>query len=182
MSWFEVNKILASIILALIIFSVIGYIGDILINPEIPEKQAYIIDTSKDSESINNLENAKNKNILLEPISELLLFASLENGEKISKKCVSCHNFKKGDPNKIGPNLYEIVGAPVGRTVGFVYSKAMSEFGGKWGFEELANFIYKPKEYIGGTKMNFAGLKKATDRADLILWLNENADNPVPIP
>ena len=65
---------------------------------------------------------------------------------------------------------------------GFAYSKALSDYGGKWTFEELNGFLYKPKEYIQGTKMNFAGLNNVEDRANLILWLRQNSDNPAPLP
>ena len=102
--------------------------------------------------------------------------------EKIFKKCGSCHNYEKGSANKVGPNLWNIINKPKATVKGFVYSKELAEFGGKWGYEELAEFLYKPKEYIKGTKMNFSGLKKVQDRADLVLFLREQADNPVSLP
>ena len=182
MSWFEVNKILASIILALIALFIIAFIGDSLISPKIPKEQAYVIDIPEDFSNTTISTNLKDADSYPEPISELLTNASIENGGKISKKCGSCHTFNKGEPNKVGPNLYEIVGSSVGKIDGFAYSNAMINLTGKWGYEELAKFFYKPKKYIEGTKMNFAGLKKAQDRADLILWLREKSDNPLPLP
>lgn len=115
-------------------------------------------------------------------VQQLLVSASLNDGEKIAKKCVSCHNFQKGEPDKIGPNLFEIIGNSIGSKTGYAYSKAMASFGGKWGYEEINKFLYKPKQYMEGTKMNFAGLKKVEDRANLILWLRNNSDNPFPLP
>ena len=108
--------------------------------------------------------------------------ASLESGEKIYKKCGACHNYEKGGKSKIGPNLWNIVNRLKGGAEGFAYSNALVEFGGNWTYEDLNNFLYKPKAYIDGTKMNFAGLKNAQDRADLILFLREQSDNPVPLP
>ena len=182
MSWFQVNKIVASILIAVCIFLIIGYIGNKLINPKILEEQAYLIEIPEDSKTNNSSSTQKESTISIEQVSSFLTKASLENGEKIAKKCSSCHNFKKGDPNKIGPNLFEILSAPIGNVSGFAYSKAMSSFGGNWGYEELSSFLYKPKEYIKGTKMNFSGLKKVSDRADLILWLRTNAEDPIPLP
>ena len=109
-------------------------------------------------------------------------FASLEKGEKIYKKCGACHNYEKESKSKVGPNLWNIINRLKASTEGFAYSKALSEFGGKWNYEELNNFLYKTKEYIKGTKMNFAGLKNVQDRADLILFLRQQSDNPFPLP
>ena len=119
---------------------------------------------------------------MVEAISLLLASASLEKGEKIFKKCGACHNYKKDSKSKIGPNLWNLINRPKASVSGFAYSKALSDYGGKWTFEELNGFIYKPKEYIQGTKMNFAGLNNVEDRANLILWLRQHSDNPVPLP
>ena len=112
----------------------------------------------------------------------MLVSASLEKGEKIFKKCGACHTYKKDDVNKVGPNLWNILNNPKASIQGFNYSKELAEYGGIWDFEELNQFLYKPKDYIKGTKMNFSGLKKVQDRADLILFLREQSDNPVPLP
>ena len=119
---------------------------------------------------------------IVDSISSLLSSASLEKGEKIFKKCGACHNNKKDSKSKIGPNLWNLINRQKASVSGFAYSKALSDYGGKWTFEELNEFLFKPKEYIQGTKMNFAGLKNVEDRADLILWLRQYSDNPVPLP
>ena len=150
MSGLEVNKIIASIILAVLIVTLIGHFGDLIID--------------------------------IEPISALLASASLENGEKLFKKCATCHNYEKGGANKVGPQLWNLINRPKANVEGFAYSKALAEYGGEWGYEELAEFLYKPKKYIKGTKMNFAGLKKVNDRADLVYFLREQSENPVPLP
>ena len=182
MSLFEINKFLAVVIVALVIIFAIDKIGDYLINPTIPEEQAYKIDIPETSDLSSQSEDLQENKISIEPISLLLASASMEKGKKLSSKCSSCHNFNKGEPHKIGPNLFEIVGKPIGKTNDYAYSKAMSSFGNKWTYENLASFLYKPKNYIKGTKMNFAGFKSVEDRADIVLWLRSNSENPLPLP
>ena len=182
MSGIEFNKILVSIILALIIFVIIGFIGNFTVKLDNSESQknAYKIDipeTSNDS----NIQTVVNDE-MIKAISPLLANASIEKGEKIYKKCGTCHNYKKGSKSKMGPNLWNLINRPKANFSGFAYSKALVDLGGKWTFEELNQFLYKPKKYIKGTKMNFAGLNDVDDRANLILWLRQHSDNPVPLP
>ena len=181
MSGLEVNKILASIILAVLIVTLIGHFGDLVINIDHDEKKetAYKIDVPEDPTGIGVVEK---KEEVIEPISMLLASASLDNGEKLFKKCATCHNYEKGSANKVGPHLWNLINRPKANVEGFAYSKALAEYGGEWGYEELAEFLYKPKKYIKGKKMNFAGLKKVIDRADLVYFLREHSDNPAPLP
>ena len=181
MSGLEVNKILASIILAILVVTVIGHLGDIIVDIDHHEMEetAYKIDVP-DTGEINSEVVPKEE--IIEPISLLLASASLEKGEKLFKKCSACHNYGKDSANKVGPNLWNLINRPKANVEGFAYSKALAEYGGEWGYEELAEFLYKPKKYIKGTKMNFAGLKKVDDRANLVLFLREHSDSPVPLP
>ncbi len=180
MSSLEVNKILAAIIMAVLIVFLISNIGDYLVNPnkDSNTKTAYNVEST---ESTTTTEENKDTPEI-ESILTLLASASLEKGEKTYKKCGSCHSYTKDGKNKVGPNLWNIVNRPKANVDGFAYSSALAEFGGVWGYEELSKFLYKPKDYIKGTKMNFAGLKKAEDRANLILFMREQSDNPVPLP
>ena len=180
MSSLEVNKILAAIIMAFLIVVIISYLGDLIVNIDNEKKQTvYTIDVPEiDS---NNSETLK-KGKIVEPISSLLINASIEKGEKIFKKCGSCHNYQKGGTNKVGPNLWNLINRPKASAKSYAYSKALTELGGEWTYEEIAEFLYKPKEYVKGTKMNFAGLKKVEDIANLILFLREQSENPVPLP
>ena len=182
MSGFEINKILASIIVAIIIFVIIGLVGNFVVKINYDESQitAYKIDIPEASPDSSTQTSANDE--MVEAISLLLAGASLEQGEKIFKKCGACHNYKKKSKSKIGPNLWNLINRQKASVSGFAYSKALSDYGGKWTFEELNEFLYKPKEYIQGTKMNFAGLNDVEDRADLILWLRQYSDNPVPLP
>tara|TARA_Y100001970_G_scaffold215377_1_gene263469 strand:- start:17119 stop:17664 length:546 start_codon:yes stop_codon:yes gene_type:complete len=181
MSALEVNKIIASIIVAFIVVLVISHLGDIIIkvNNDNLKETAYKIEI-QDVESSTKETNENMENI--ESISTLLASASSEKGEKIFKKCSSCHTYKKEGVNKAGPNLWNIINKPKANVSGFAYSKELSDFGGKWEYEELAAFLYKPTQYIKGTKMNFSGLKKVQDRADLVIFLREQSDNPVELP
>ncbi len=181
MSGLEVNKILASIILAILVVTVIGHLGDIIIDVDHHEMEetAYKIDVP---ETGNVVADTSDKQEVIEPISLLLASASLEKGEKLFKKCSACHNYEKDSANKVGPNLWNLINRPKANVGGFAYSKALADYGGEWGYEELAEFLYKPKKYIKGTKMNFAGLKKVQDRANLVLFLREQSENPIPLP
>ena len=179
MSIFEVNKILATIILIILVFLIINYVGNKLINPVIPEKLAYEITVPEDLET--ETKSIKS-GMEIEPILPILVSASIENGQKLAKKCSSCHTFNKGEANKIGPNLFGIIGSEIGSKAGYAYSSALISLEDDWNFENIAKFLYKPKEYIDGTKMNFAGLKKVEDRANLVLFLRDQSDNPAPLP
>ena len=187
MSGLEVNKILAAIIMAILIVTVISHVGDLIVSTD-SEKHgnhdeethtAYKIDVPEKGEIVK--KNVKKEEII-EPISPLLINASIEKGKKIFKKCGTCHNLEKGSANKVGPNLWNIINRQKASVEGFAYSKALIEKAGKWTYEELSEFLYKPKKYAKGTKMNFIGLKKSEDRANLILFLREQSDKPVPLP
>jgi len=106
----------------------------------------------------------------------------VKHGEKVFKKCSACHVVNKGGENKIGPVLYGVLGRKVAAIENYKYSKAMSEYDKEWTFEEMNGYLRKPQSHIKGTKMAFAGLRKEKDRASVILYLNENSDNPLPLP
>ena len=120
--------------------------------------------------------------VFITPISIRLADANPALGPKAAAKCTTCHAFEQGGVNKIGPALWNIVNAQKGAVGGFSYSSALSEFGGEWDYVALNAFLAKPKAYIKGTKMNFAGLKKPTDRANMIAYLRQQADSAVALP
>lgn len=115
-------------------------------------------------------------------LADLLKTADVAAGEKAGKKCMACHSFDKGGPAKIGPNLWDIVGAKQARTQAYKYSDALKSLAGEWSYEELDRFLSAPKEYVGGTKMAFPGLKSAEERAAVIAWLRTLSDSPRPLP
>ncbi|CAH2209340.1 jg24835 [Pararge aegeria aegeria] len=116
-------------------------------------------------------------------IGELMQNASFEKGKSAAKKCIACHSFEKGGMNKVGPNLWNVVGnkkAHLGSS--FNYSKALLEKGGKWEYEELFAFLKNPKAYIKGTRMAFAGISNPQEIADLVSYLRSMSDSPVALP
>ena len=173
------NKIIASIILAIILVLGINKITDIIFYVEKPEKSAYQVanvSTSTTVEVTSESQSTGSGDIMV-----LLTSVSASEGEKIFKKCAACHSIAKGGANKIGPALWGVLGRKVGSVSDYKYSKAMASYGKSWSFEEMSGFLLKPKEWIKGTKMSFMGLKKAKDRAAVILYMNQNTDNPLPI-
>ena len=115
-------------------------------------------------------------------VTALLLSVGSVKGEKIARKCVACHSFNKGGKNKIGPNLYGIMGRKRATTVGYNYSKALKKMGGKWGFTDMDKFLLKPRNFLPGTKMSFRGIKSASDRAAIIMYLRSFAEIPLTLP
>ena len=116
-------------------------------------------------------------------VISLLATASAEKGKQTARQCQACHTFEKGGPNRVGPNLWGIVGDNRGEgRGGFNFSAAMKAKGGKWTFDELNKFLTDPRSYIPGTAMTFAGLSRESQRADVIAFLDTQTDHPVPLP
>ena len=173
------NKIIASIILAVILVLGINKITDIIFYVEKPEKSAYqVADISATTTRETPSESSSS---VSGEIMALLASASVADGEKIFKKCAACHSIAKGGGNKIGPALWGGLGRKAGSISDYKYSKAMAAHAKPWSLEEMNGFLIKPKDWIKGTKMSFIGLKKDTDRAAVILYMNQNTDNPLPI-
>ena len=171
------NKIAAALLSGILLIMVFGKIGNILVNPETDISNAYPIEVPEK----NQIKSKVVEEVVIEPVLTLLATANLESGQKISKKCVACHGFDSGGPNKVGPNLYNIVNKDQGKA-DYTYSKVLASLSGKWTYEELNKFLYKPKLYSKGTKMNYAGLSKTKDRANLIAWLRTKSDSPASLP
>ena len=173
----RINKIAAALLSGVLLIMVFGKIGNILVDPKTEITNAYPIEVPEK----NQIKSKVVEEVVIEPILALLATANLESGQKISKKCVACHGFDAGGPNKVGPNLYNIVNKDQGKA-DYAYSKVLASLSGKWSYEELNKFLYKPKLYSKGTKMNYAGLSKTKDRANLIAWLRTKSDSPVSLP
>ena len=174
------NKIIVSIVLAVILILGINKIADVIFYVKKPEKSAYQVASIT---TVASTTSAETNSVSSEPGNIMALFASTSavEGAKVFKKCVACHSIAEGGRNKIGPALWGVLGRPAGSITDYKYSKAMVERGKSWSFEEMNSFLIKPKDWIKGTKMSFVGLKKAKDRAAVILYMNENTNNPLPV-
>ena len=172
------NKIIASIVLAVILILGINKITDAIFYVEKPEKSAYQVASVS---TVASSTSAQTNSVSSESGNIMALFASTSaaEGAKVFKKCAACHSINEGGSNKIGPALWGVLGRSVGSVPDYKYSKAMASYGKNWSFEEMNGFLIKPKDWIKGTKMSFAGLKKAEDRAAVILYMNGNTNSPL---
>ena len=181
MDSFEINKIIAAILLTALIVIGIGKFTDILFHVEKPKESAYKIEGLEVTEASASLNPEKKVEEIVN-ISQLLALGDLAHGEKVFKKCSACHMIASGGKNMIGPNLWGVIGRTAGSVSDYKYSKAMVAYAKQWNFEEMNGYLIKPQAYIRGTKMAFAGLRKEKDRASVILYLNSKSDNPKPLP
>jgi cytochrome c len=177
MNSFELNKILGAILGTCLIMLALNIGAGAIFAPEKPTKPGFNIAVKEQGEGEKG--GAKEPE---QPIETLLAKASVEKGQAAAKQCQACHTFEKGGPNRVGPNLWNIVNRAPASESGFNYSAAMKSKSGNWSFDELNKFLTNPRGYIPGTAMTFAGLSRAEQRADLIDYLHTLADNPVPLP
>lgn len=180
MDSFELNKIIGAILLVALLVIGIGKVSNLVFKVNKPEKSNYKVELDIETAETKGDEEPVQREIV--DIAALLSTGDLAHGEKVFKKCSACHSIKSGGGNKIGPALYNVVGRKVGILDDYKYSKALAEYEKNWSFEELNGFLLKPKDWIKGTKMAYAGLRKEKDRASVILYLNKYSDSPLPLP
>ncbi len=179
MDSFEINKIVAAILLVALLIIGISKISNVIFYVDKPEKPGYAVEVEQISSASTTAKDEVEEKI---DIVALMAMGNIASGEKIFKKCAACHSINKGGKNKIGPALYNVVGRKVGGVDDYKYSKALASYDKEWNFEELNGFLLKPAKWIKGTKMAYAGLRKEEDRASIIKYLNENSDSPLQLP
>jgi cytochrome c len=176
---FESTKIFAAVLVAMILAMVTGILAHSLVEPKRLAKNAYEVAAAPEAKKPGAAAEAPKGP---EPIGPLLASASADAGKDTARACAACHTFEKGGPNRIGPNLYGIVGDEVAHDRGgYAFSAALKALGGTWTVDRLNDWLFKPGEMVKGTKMTFPGLPKAKDRANVIAYLNSLSDNPKPL-
>ena len=181
MDSFEINKIIASILLTALIIIGIGKLADVLFYNEKPKVSAYKVEGVGES-LVKEQSTEETKVVEVVDIKALLAMGDMAHGEKVFKKCTACHMIAADGKNKIGPNLWGVIGRKAGSISDYKYSKAMVAYAKEWTFEEMNSYLIKPQAYIKGTKMAFAGLRKEKDRASVILYMNSKSSNPKTLP
>jgi len=179
MDSFELNKIIAAILMVALLVIGLGKIADVAFHVKKPKNPGYIVEGQVQLASSTPEASEVLKKI---DIVAVMTQGDVTSGEKIFKKCAACHSINKGGANKIGPALYNVVGRKVGYVADYKYSKTLASYDKEWTFEELNGFLIKPATYLKGTKMSYAGLRKEADRASVIKYLNQNSDDPKTLP
>lgn len=172
----EFNKVAGGFLLAGIIAMIAGFTADALYNPKEVKKRGFSVEvaeaTTETAQAVAEID-----------IGTLLASADAARGETVAmKKCASCHTFEQGGPNKVGPNMYGIIGNKFAHIDGFAYSDAVKNHGGNWGYEELNKWLKAPATFIKGNKMAFAGLKNDAERADVIMYLKSISPKAPAVP
>ena len=177
MDSFELNKIIGAALGTCLVLLVTSFTASALFAPNMPEKPGFAIAAKEAQGGAKEAAAAPS-----EPIEKLLQTASVDQGAAAAKVCQACHTFDKDGPNRVGPNLYGIVGDKKGEGRNFNFSAAIKAKGGSWSIEDLNQFIANPKGYIPGTAMGFAGISRDSQRADVLAYLNSLSDHPAPLP
>ncbi len=161
------NKYFASVLIALIVVKLSDIASESIMHKTTLDKPGYVVE-GVEQESVAQVAVEEK----VESISGLMASASIENGKKIGQRCSQCHSFDKGDPHKLGPNLWAVVGSKLASKEGYSYSQAMKAKTESWSIENLNLYLYNPKSFVPGTKMVFVGMKNTQERADLIAFLS----------
>jgi len=173
----NLNKILMAVLSTCLVLVAVNIAAGAIFTPKVPAKPGYEIAIKETpAQQQGGAPSAP------QPIEVLLQTSSAERGQSTAKICQACHTFEKGGPNRVGPNLYNVVNRDRATEPGFNYSAAMKAKGGKWTDDDLNKFITSPKAFVPGTAMGFAGIPKDSERADVIAYLHTLADKPVPLP
>ena len=179
MDSFELNKIIAAVLMVALLVIGIGKLSNVIFYVEKPKTPGYAVEVTQATTVSSSTKIIVEEKI---DIAALMAMGDIDLGKKVFKKCAACHSIVKGGKNNIGPALYNVVGRKTGAVSDYKYSKSLASYNKEWNFEELNGYLIKPAKWIKGTKMAFAGLRKEKDRASVIKYLNQNSDSPVPLP
>ncbi len=179
MDSFELNKIAGAVLGTCLFLLSINMLSGAIFHAKKPEKPGYEVAAAEPAAAGGAAQAAVGP---VDPIEVRLASASAEKGANAAKKCIACHDLSKGGPNKVGPNLWNIVGANRAHLGNFAYSAGLKSMGGNWDVAALDKFLANPKGEVKGTTMAFAGVTRPAERADLIAYLNSLADSPKPLP
>jgi cytochrome c len=182
MNSFEVNKIAGGVLAAALLIFGGRTFADIALHKPAPKSPGFPIAVMTSTGGGNGQTAAKFEFAPLAALLKTAAAPNVEAGKGVFKKCAACHTVDKGGENKIGPNLWGVIGRPVGQHAGFGYSDAVKSKGGNWGWEQFAGYIWKPTEYIPGNKMAFVGVQDPQDLSDLMAYMRTLSDSPAALP
>jgi cytochrome c len=179
----ELNKIAAAVLTAGVVAMGTGFVADLLVKPHSPEEPVYKVALKDDTGGGGSAGGGSGGEEEQAPdLATLLANASASDGESASRACAACHSFNKGGPNKVGPNLYDVMGAKIAGVSDFNYSSALSGKEGEWTYEKMDAWLENPSEWAPGTSMSYNGIKDPEKRADMIAYLRQQGENPPPLP
>ena len=184
MNSYELNKIFGAVVSSVLAITVIGFLANLLVQPKQLEKTVLDIKVETTATATAAAEPAAT----IDPLAPLMASANATAGAALLRNCTSCHTFEKGGRNGVGPNMWDTLGNKKAHIDGFAYSQAMVAAAarpgaaGQWGYEELNQFLANPRAYMPGTRMAYAGMRRAEDRANLIAHLRTLSDSPKPLP
>ena len=173
----ETNKLIGGVLTAGIIFVASGVLSDLLYRTEMLAENAFPIGGAEGDDVA-----AATEPVAEEPLEVLLVAASVDAGQRAFRACAACHTADEGGPNRVGPNLWGVVGRDIGTKEGFKYSDVIGSHGGVWDYQALDGFLRKPSEWAPGTAMSYAGIGDAAARADMIAYLRSLSSDPLPLP
>ena len=177
----ELNKIAAAVLTAGVVGMGSGFVADLLVKPHPPEEPVYKV-ALKDDTGGSAGGGSGGEEEQAPDLATLLADASASDGESASRACAACHSFNEGGPNKVGPNLYDVMGAKIASVSDFNYSNALSSKEGEWTYEKMDAWLENPSGWAQGTSMSYNGIKDPEKRADVIAYLRAQSDNPPPLP